>query len=316
MLRRTSVLFLHQNISCLTRTFKHLQLVGLFSCHNSPFFSISFISFLFPPIFHRPNQIISIKEGDSVPLQKERVVSTLPGEPACLHSAVSMPAQRCSPHPQAPCCIPPFSAGRHPHIPTSPEHFLPRFTLPITSISAPHCHWQALPSTAWSRDLLLPGPDQAWSLGLAHSIPTGPCPASQQLWQGPLPVVGNEARHLFQRRNKVLLAAGPPVAAGSVSLLCGGRWWSCRRPASTTGPPRPQPHMPRSAAVTTCHTRSHFSSTANVGEANAPKGKLCFSALVATRPEAPEVQEVGDSDSLPGEALVSWLPQPHGFLHR
>lgn len=174
----------------------------------------------------------------------------------------------------------------------------------------PYSHWQALPSTAWSRNLLLPCPDQAWCLGLAHSIPTGPCPASQQLRRGLLPVVGNEARHLFQRRNKVLLAAGSPVAAGSMSLLCVGRWWSCRRPASTTRPPWPQPHMPRSAAVTTCHTRSHFSSIANVGEANASKGKLCFSALVATRPEAPEVQEVGNSDSLPGEALVSWLSAP------
>lgn len=37
-----------------------------------------------------------------------------------------------------------------------------------------------------------------------------------------------------------------------------------------------------------------------MGEANAPKGKLCLSALVAMRPEAPEVPEEGDSDLLPG----------------
>lgn len=72
--------------------------------------------------------------------------------------------------------------------------------------------------------------------------------------------------------------------------------------------------MPCSAAVTTCQTRSHFSSTTNTGEANAPKGKLCFSALVATRPEAPEAQEVGEFDSLPGEALAELSNNSAGVM--
>lgn len=51
-----------------------------------------------------------------------------------------------------------------------------------------------------------------------------------------------------------------------------------------------------------------------MGELNAPKGKVCFSALVATRPEAPEVQEVGEFDLLPGEALAELSSNTAGVM--
>lgn len=51
-----------------------------------------------------------------------------------------------------------------------------------------------------------------------------------------------------------------------------------------------------------------------MGEANTPKGKLCFSALVATRAEAPGVQEVGESVSLPGEALAELSSHTDGVM--
>lgn len=57
-----------------------------------------------------------------------------------------------------------------------------------------------------------------------------------------------------------------------------GRWWPCRRPASTAQPPQAQPHMPRSAPGTACQIRNHFSSTTHVVEATTSKGKL-FSSI-------------------------------------
>lgn len=51
-----------------------------------------------------------------------------------------------------------------------------------------------------------------------------------------------------------------------------------------------------------------------MGEVNVPKGKLCFSALVATRPEVPGAQEVGESDSLPGEALAELSSITHSVM--
>lgn len=177
----------------------------------------------------------------------------------------------------------------------------------------PRSHWQALPNTAWKRDLLLPYTEQGWCLGLAHGIPTGPCPASEQLWRGPLPAAG---RHVtfFRGEIKYFWQQVPPWRLGPCPSCAAGRWWLCRHPASTTRPPWPQPHMPGSAAVTTCQTGSHFSRTSRMGEANAPKGKVCFSALVATRPEAPEVQEVGEFDLLPGEALAELSNNTAGVM--
>ena len=182
------------------------------------------------------------------------------------------------------------SAGLHPctHTPLHKQHLLPGFTLPATSTSSPDPPSFLLASPA--KHCLEKGPSppartrhgaQGWHMASPqdHVLPVSSCgKAHCQLREGASLFFRGEIKCFWQQ---------VPLRRPALSPSCVvGRWWLCRRPASTARPPRPQPHMPHSAAGTACQTRNRFSNTVNMVEANASKDKLVFSALVATRPRS------------------------------
>lgn len=164
-----------------------------------PFFHTSFISFLFPLICHRPNKIMKREEHDSVPLRRERAHIHLARRVCMSPQCVSMLAQRCSPHPGAPWCIPPFSqqAGRHPHThrprPSLPKvysanglHICPRPSLVPTGKP---CQTRPGKGTSFSPTQ---SRDGAWGWHMAspqdHALPASSCgEAHCQLREGTSP---------------------------------------------------------------------------------------------------------------------------------
>lgn len=197
-------------------TLKHFQLVGVFICYNPFifFFYASFVSLLFPLLFHCPNEVIKGEGGASVPLLKEEAhIHLAKGACRSLRWAVPMLAWNCSPHPGMSCCILPFPCQVCVPLHVFPcvnnfysQRLLCPSPAPLTQ-NLPHLLPRALPSTAWKR-VFSPFMDQAWHLGLAHGTPMGPCPANEQLWRRPSPAAGR-CNAFLQGRNKVLLAARP-----------------------------------------------------------------------------------------------------------
>lgn len=182
---------LHQNISWLTRTFKHFQLVGMFSCYNSLFYTHHSSHFCF--LLYFTGLIRS-----SFPLQKER---------AHIHLArgICMPPQSCVhvstemlPTSLGTLLYPTLlSAGRHPHI-HRPRAFLPKV------YSANHLHICPGPTLIPTGKPCqrLPGkgisfsPTQtshgAWGWHRAspqdHVLPASSCAQAHcQLWEGTSP---------------------------------------------------------------------------------------------------------------------------------
>lgn len=274
MLRRTpaiSVLCscgLHRNFSCLMGTSKHFQLTGIFTV-IIPFFYTPFTPFLFPFIFHRPNQIMKGKGGASVPLRKERAPLHLAegpcGSPRCCaragtdpHGAVPMPAQiptaRCPCRHRAAPQVQGCPAPSHPSL----GRWAPPRTYPLAQTAPSPRVYPASASAPDPPSFLLASPakcflekgtfspartrhgTRGWHVASpwGHVLPESSCgEAHHQLREGASLV-------FFRGEMKVLLAEGLPVATIPVPLLCGRQMVATR--ASGQHRSAPAPYAPLS----------------------------------------------------------------------
>lgn len=147
-----------------------------------------------------------------------------------------------------------LSAGRHPHIHRAgafpPKaysanrlHICPGPSLtPSLPLASPaeHCLEKGLPSP-------LHRPGMVRGDGTWHPHRTTSC--QRAAVARPTASCG-KARHLFQRRNKALLAAGSPVATGPTCLLCGRQMVVVQAPSQhRTAPTAQAPYAPLSC----CH---------------------------------------------------------------
>lgn len=118
-------------------------------------------------------------------------------------------------------------------------HICPTPSLIPLASPAKHCQEKGPPSP-------LRRPAMVHWAGTWHPHRTMSC----QRAAVPRPIAScGKARHPFQRRNKVPLAAWRLAPSPSCVV---GRWWPCGPTASTTRPQAPAPHAPLSC----CHPLS------------------------------------------------------------